>query len=236
MYVIRRRAVILFSLCLFLTTLFYIDHSIIHGVKRAFSSFGLIDSRHILVGMSDVRSDDHVRGQEDAEIFLVEYSDFSCLMCAVMQETFDRIVSEQKILLVSRHLYPRQENSSFRLAVAAECVAKHAGEEAYASFAQYLYSSQHVSEALEDVALQQQAVSLGVEVNVFQRCVENDASVRARIERDSEEGWRLGARGTPYIVVVYKGKPVGISYANRYDAFLKRVTLLVGREKLHEEG
>ena len=143
MYVTRRRAVILFSLFLFLTTLFYTHF--IH-VKRAFSSFGLIDSRHILVGMSDVR----LTIFEVAEIFLVEYSDFGCLMCAVMQETFDRIVSEQKIF--SRHLYPRQESSSFRLAVAAECVAKHAGEEAYASFVQYLYSSQHVSEALEDAA------------------------------------------------------------------------------------
>ena len=201
------------------------------ALKTIASSLGLIDSQQTLVGIADIRSIDHVRGDADAAVTLVEYSDFNCLMCAAMQPNFERLVREEKVRVVSRHLYSQGATDSFERALAAECVARFAGEEAYFLFAQYLYDSQHGQGAVSPPPLSEKAVSLGVDVYDFQSCVQDDRLVRAKVVGDSEEGWRLGARGTPYILVMYQGEPVGISYANEYDRFLDRVRLLVVRSR-----
>ena len=228
----RRMLFLLLSAVLLVGTLFYVEHPLIRGIKEGLSLVGVIDSEQLLVGMRDVRSFDHVRGDLSSDIYLVEYSDFSCFMCAAMQQVFDRLVVEENIALISRHLYPRYDGDSFALAVAAECVGKYGGEGAYRTFSRYLYDSQRVPGALADEALQLQASRVGVEVTDFLRCREDDVEIRERVRGDSEEGWRLGARGTPYIVVMYMGEPVGISYANRYTAFLDRVQSLVDQAQL----
>ena len=206
--------------------LLYVDHPAVRPVRSAAAAVGLIDSARALHGLTDIRSVDHVRGNPDADIVLLEYSDFDCAMCALMRENFDRLIREEDMLVVSRHLYLSTESSSFNLAVAAECVAKHGGEDAYFAFSRHLYDTQYGRESGTD-ALAAKAASLGTDPREFERCVADDTGVRDRVRTDSEEGWRLGARGTPYIVVVYGDRPVGISYANRYERFLERVYALV---------
>ena len=222
----RRNLIIIVSVALIVSTLLYVEHPAVRSAKTLAGMVGLTDSKRTIVGVTDIRSVDHVRGDPDADIILVEYSDFGCAMCALMQESFDRLVREEDMMVVSRHLYETAGGDSFEWAVAAECVAKHAGEEAYHTFAQYLYDNQY-EQGIGQQALEVKAVELGADVKEFQRCIAGDAMVRERILRDSQEGWRLGARGTPYIIVIYDDTPVGISYANRYEDFLKRVRRLV---------
>ena len=207
-------------------TLLYIEHPSTRLLKGIGSFVGLFDSEQTIVGMTDVRSVDHVRGNINADLMLIEYSDLGCVMCAAMQENFEKITEEEDVLLVSRHLYPYTEGYIFERAVASECVAKHGGEKSFFAFVKYLYENQHdLSDNAKD--LQKEAARLGVSKDEFKGCITSDVGVRKRIERDSEEGWDLGARGTPYIVVVYKSKPIGISYANEYTKFLRRVRMLV---------
>ena len=208
-----------------LVSLLAVEHPSVRALKSTAAAIGVIDSQYTLVGMADVRSVDHVRGDRSSPIALIEYSDFECLMCAAMQENFDRLVAEKPIFLVSRHLFPETARHSFDLAVAAECVGKHGGDEAYFAFARYLYDDGW-RYGIGDTLLSKVA-SLGVSPQDVQTCIAGDESVRQKVQKDSDEGWRLGAKGTPYIVVVYNGQPVGISYANTYDDFLKRVTRLV---------
>ena len=227
----RRKMAVSLAVIIIIATLLYVEHPSTRLLKNIISAVGLSDSQHTVIGMTDIRSTDHVRGDIDADVILVEYSDLGCVMCAAMQENFEKIVREENVLLVSRHLYPYTEGYIFERAIASECVAKHGGEQSFFTFIKYLYKNQH--ELTDDVAvLRDKAVELGVNENDFKECIANDNDVRERIERDSEEGWKLGARGTPYIVVVYKDRPIGISYANEYTQFLDRVQMLVGKAKL----
>lgn len=227
---IRRKAVVFLAVVILLGTLFYTEHSSMRALKSIASGAGIIDSQHTIIGITDIRSIDHVRGDTDADVILIEYSDLSCVMCAAMQESFEKIVREENITLVSRHLYPHTEGFAFERAVAAECVAKHAGEEAFFTFLRYLYENQHTID--EDVeGPKNKAIELGVDAQRYQKCITDDTEIRKHIQEDSEEGWRLGARGTPYIVVIYKDKPLGISYANEYAKFLERVKMLIAQAR-----
>ncbi len=209
--------------------LLYVEHPILRSVKHVAAGVGIVDSQHTVVGMQDIRSVDHVRGDADADVVLIEYSDLGCIMCAAMQENFKKIVREEGIMLVSRHLYPHKKGAAFEAAVAAECVAKHAGEEPFFLFTQYVYKNQR--NISDTKMLESKAIDLGADAQEFQECIATDMKVRDRIEEDSSEGWRLGSRGTPYIVVVYKDRPVGISYANEYSKFLERVKVLVAKAR-----
>ena len=222
----RRYCSVIFSVLLVFGVLLYTDHPAVRPVKSAVAALGLIDSRRAVHGITDIRAVDHVRGDIDADIVLLEYSDFDCAMCALMRENFDRLIREENMLVVSRHLYVSDASSSFDRAVAAECVAKHGDEDMYFAFSRYLYETQY-DRTGDSGTPAGMAASLGVDPRAFNSCVESDEAVRERVRSDSEEGWRLGARGTPYIVVVYGDRPIGISYANRYDRFLDRIHALV---------
>ena len=226
---VRRVVVISIAVALLVGVLLYVEHPSVRMLKRVAAGIGAIDSQHAVIGMTDIRSIDHIRGNTDADVVLIEYSDLGCIMCAAMQENFEKIVREEDIMLVSRHLYPHKKSASYEAAVAAECVAKHAGEEAFFSFIQYIYEHQNTIDEAKVLAMK--AAELGTDARQFQECVATDTTVRTRIERDSDEGWRLGSRGTPYIVVVYKDRPVGISYANEYSKFLERVKMLVAKAR-----
>ena len=221
----RRKTCLIAAALILLVTLLAVEHPSVRALKDAVAALGIVDSRYTLMGMTDVRSVDHVRGDLSSPVVLVEYSDFECLMCAVMQETLDRIVAEQPVALVSRHMFPETSRHSFDLAVAAECVGKHGDDAAYFAFARHLYG-EGWGRGIDD-ALSSTVASLGVSLQDFHGCIAGDERVRRKVRGDSAEGWRLGARGTPYIVVIYEGKPIGISYANTYDNFLERVTGLI---------
>ena len=225
---IRRVAVVCISILLLVGVLLYVEHPMVRVLKHVTASIGIIDSQHTVIGMTDIRSVDHIRGDINSDTMLIEYSDVSCVMCAAMQESFDKIVEEEGILLVSRHLYPHTRGDAFETAVAAECVAKHTGEDAFFSFIRFVYENQNT--AIGDMeVLAQKAAELGTDARQFQECVATDVAIRERIKHDSDEGWQLGSRGTPYIVVVYKDRPVGISYANEYSKFLSRIKMLIAK-------
>ena len=231
---VRRKISIVLAFFLLFIVFLYVEHPLVRPLKTAFATIGFIDSERVLVGITDIRSIDHVRGDRDASVVLIDYSDFGCVLCAAMQDNFDRIVKEEGVATVSRHLYLDMTGQSFHNAVAAECVAKHVGEEAYFTFSRYLYDNQHLSARTNSEHITQQAISLGINAQEFQDCITNDTVIRRKILHDSEEGRRLGAVGTPYIIVTYNGRPIGISYANEYSRFLERVRLLVQRAQLNE--
>ncbi len=211
------------SAALLFFVLLYVEHSSVRAVKTLAVAAGIVDSERTLVGITDIRSDDHVRGDPDADVVILEYIDFNCIMCAVMQSTLNRVVRDKKVLVVSRH-YPTTHNTSFERAVAAECAAQHGGEEAYFAFAEYLYKNQRTIKPQE---LASRITELGVDAERFDLCL-SDGEMNRRVRRDYDEAVRLGATGTPFIVIIHDEIPVGISYALEYKAFLSRVSKLTG--------
>lgn len=205
--------------------LLYTEHSSVRSLKNLASLAGLIDSHYSITGITDVRSVDHTIGDADADLVLLEYSDFSCVLCAAMQDNLQQFVREKKALLVSRHLYLSYSGSGYDRAIAAECAGKHGDDDAYRAYMDFLYTNQH--KITDDAQLTKEAIALDVDAAQFASCRESDYDIVNRIQRDSEEGFALGAKGTPYIIVVYQGVPVGVSYANEYSAFIERIDTLL---------
>ena len=118
----------------------------IRGQETYENTKKLIDD--VLVGKvtkpysGDIRLDepgDHVMGSKDAKVTIIEYSDYECPFCKGFHPTLERIVKESgtNVKWIYRH-YPLHQHS-FEKLVAAECVAKLKGDDAFWKYSDLLF-------------------------------------------------------------------------------------------------
>jgi len=88
-------------------------------------------------------SSDHVRGDRNADVLLIEYSDFQCPFCQRFHPTAQQALDENKeVALVYRHFPLDQLHPLARpAALASECVAEIGGDEAFWKFADEVFGS-----------------------------------------------------------------------------------------------
>ncbi len=145
---------------------------------------------------------DHVRGNPDAPIAIVEFSDLECPFCAQIHPTLSRIVEENDdVKWIYRH-FPLSTIHSRALsaAIASECIARLGGNDAFWVFTDAAFSEGRLSAAW----YQEQASSFGIATEAFAGCTD-DKSIVADIQTDLDEATGTGGRGTPYVVVVTQG-------------------------------
>ena len=144
--------------------------------------------------------DEHVRGNPDAPIAIVEFSDLECPFCARIHPAFSRIVEENEdVKWIYRHFLPSTIHSrALSAAVASECIARLGSNNAFWKFTDDAFANQ---KQLGDAWYREKALSFGIDSEAFLGCV-NDKGIVADIQTDSREAIATGGRGTPYVVVV----------------------------------
>lgn len=144
---------------------------------------------------------DHVRGNPNAPVTIVEYSDFQCPFCAIAHPTILSIVRErsESVRWVYRHL-PLQNShpQAVPAAHATECIAELAGNDAFWRATDSLFENQR---ALSDSFYSELAAEEGILPEVFAACQESRRHL-PRVERDLKDAISSGGGGTPFVIVV----------------------------------
>lgn len=145
--------------------------------------------------LEKVTSDDHIRGSANADLILIEYSDFECPFCANFHATVKQAQEEygDRLAWVYRHfpldsIHPKARPA----AVASECIAELAGQAGFWSFADEVFSNQ--TTALVDLSAT--AVKLGINKAAFDTCL-NENRYETVVENDYQGGLTAGVTGTP---------------------------------------
>lgn len=147
-----------------------------------------------------VTDEDYVRGDANAPLTLIEYSDFECPFCQRVQPDVTRVMSEYagKVRLVYRHFPLRQIHPSAEpLARAAECIGE-SGDDAFWKFHDALFAQQ--APGLDPVAVAQK---LGMNTTNMKTCMDSEDTI-ARVEEDYQDGLQAGVQGTPHFVLMDK--------------------------------
>lgn len=142
-----------------------------------------------------------IRGNNQAEIYLVEYSDYECPFCNRFHSTPKDIVdaSNGKVAWVWKYFPLTQIHpNAHPAAVAAECVNKLGGQEKFWQFSDVLINNQR---ALSENFYKTESAKLGINAAAFSTCLK-DASIAAEVDRNTKEGEELGVSGTPSTFVV----------------------------------
>lgn len=153
------------------------------------------------------------RGSAEAPVTIVEFSDFKCPFCSRAQPTLKQLLERYrgKVKLVYRD-YPLEaiHPEARRAAEAARCAQD---QEKFWQYHDLLFS--HFPQVgLED--LRQYAKQAGLDAVKFEECLVGGAH-RATVQRDIDEGKRLGVAGTPAFFI--NGRP--LSGAQPLDAFIR---------------
>lgn len=177
-----------------------------------------------------VSASDHILGNPAAKVTIVEYSDFDCEFCKNFHETLHQIVANEgangQVAWVLREFpIPELHPNALSHAHAAECVAQTADNDAFWKFADSLFADQPADPSNYG-ALAKSAGVVGTDA--FANCFASASTtaIGTRIAADRQNALDIGARGTPFSLILVAGQPpVVMDGAYSYDA----VKLLIDR-------
>lgn len=142
---------------------------------------------------------DHIYGNPNAEISLIEYSDFECPYCKQFHSTSKELVdkSDGEVNLVYRHFPLSFHANAEKEAEASECAAELGGNKGFWAYADAIFerttSNGHGFPLDQLVPL---AAKLGMDKGKFKDCVDS-GRYASRVRSDLVEGERIGVAGTP---------------------------------------
>jgi protein-disulfide isomerase len=144
--------------------------------------------------------DDHIYGNPDAVISLIEYSDFECPFCKAFHSTAKKIVEayDGKVNWVYRH-YPLgfHNPAAQKEAEASECVTELGGNEAFWKYADLMYEHSALNgKGVPADKLVSLAEEIGLDGESFQACLDS-GKYTDRVQKDFQEGSDSGISGTP---------------------------------------
>ncbi len=144
--------------------------------------------------------DDHLYGDPNAPITLVEYSDFDCPYCKQFHSVAKAFVDESsgQVNWIYRHLPLPMHNSALPKALASECAFEQGGSDAFWKFANALFEKPVSASELGSVAK-----DTGLDEKKFQDCLSSEKH-KDRVQRDSTDAQAAGLNGTPGNVLFNK--------------------------------
>lgn len=179
--------------------------------------------------MKPIAGDDHVRGNPNADVVIIEYSDFECPFCKRFHETMKEVSTEygDKVAWVYRHFPLDQLHSKARKeAVATECANELGGNEAFWKYADRFFELTPSNDQTDiDTILPQIAKEIGLDEAKFASCL-TSGKYDDHIEENVQNATATGGNGTPWSIVVTKsGKKYPLSGAQPIDAVKQVIDL-----------
>lgn len=168
----------------------------------------------------EVTDKDYYRGNKNAKVVLVEYSDLECPFCKSFHPTMQQVIKDygNKVKWVYRHFPLAFHANAQKEAEAAECAGKLGGNDAFWKYTDAIFertTSNGTGFALDK--LTPLAKELGLNESSFKQCLDSGEMTK-KVTDQMAKGSEEGVTGTPGTIVVdSKGEAQLIPGALPYD-------------------
>lgn len=168
-----------------------------------------------------VTAEDHILGNPDAPVVIIEYSDLECPFCKEFHTTMKRVMREYgesgDVAWVYRHFPITQLHPNApRLAEASECVAELGGDSAFWDFVDEIFALAPGNERFPMDQLTQTAGKVGVDEAAFDACLAS-SKYQDMVAQQFDDARTAGAQGTPHNIIVMKnGDTLEMAGAQEY--------------------
>ncbi len=165
---------------------------------------------NVELAIAPIDNSDHIIGNPDAEIIIVEYSDYECPFCKGFHGTMNKIMEEYgasgKVAWVYRHFPLVQIHKAAQPAAeASECVAKLGGNDKFWEYSNNIIAGSPESLATE--GLLTEATKIGINESEFKACLASDYP-KQEVAKDVADGNAIAKVdkqfGTPYNILISK--------------------------------
>lgn len=151
-------------------------------------------------------SDEHIRGNKDAELKLISYTDLECPYCKNFHQTLVDVMKEYdgKITWVYRHfpldpIHPKADKE----AEAVECANELAGGNGFWKLADKIFEVTPSNNGLNLDDLPKLAGQVGISGDKLKSCVDS-GKYADKVEKQYQGGVTAGVQGTPGSFLVNK--------------------------------
>ncbi len=158
--------------------------------------------------MAPVSDKDYIRGNPDAKVVMVEYSDTECPFCkqyhTTVKNLVDKFAKDSTFAWVYRS-FPIKERhpKASHEAEALLCAGKLGGQNGFWNYTDQIYSVTPSNNGLDVSQLPIIASNIGLNVATFNTCL-SSGEMTARVNSEAEEAVKNGGGGTPYSVLIAK--------------------------------
>ncbi len=169
-----------------------------------------------------INAQDHIYGNPNAPVTVIEYSDFNCYSCGELQHTLERVMHDYgptgQVAWIFRELpLTNRTPTTLKISQAAECVAKTSGNSTFWKFTNLLFANQPV----DDTKLGQYITTAGGDPEAVASCVMS-GSVNKHIKSSRANAIASGVTGVPTTFIIENGgAPVVIKGSYPY-AYIKQ--------------
>ncbi len=150
-------------------------------------------------------SRDHIAGNPDATITLVEYSDFECPFCKRFHPTVKKLIENNggKVNWVYRHFPLAFHNpGAQKQAEASECAAEIGGNDAFWRYSDLIYGrTRSNGNGFPVDGLVPLAGEIGLDTASFKKCLDS-GRMATRVGEDYDDGVKAGISGTPGVILL----------------------------------
>lgn len=156
-----------------------------------------------------VSSSDHIRGNKNAAITIVEFSDYQCPFCARFHETMQEVLKNypDKVRWVFKH-FPLDQIHPYarKAAEAAECASE---QNKFWEYTDKIYANQA---SLNTEYLSAAAKQIGLDTKKFDSCL-SSGKYAGKVNADYQQGQTYGVRGTPGNYINGQSVPGAVPYS-----------------------
>jgi len=201
------------------------------------------------VTLSPITPTDHIFGDPNAPVKIVEYSDPSCPYCQLFNPTMEQIIGEYgptgQVAWIYRQfpldkpdasghiLHP----NSGRQAEALECAAGVGGNTVFWKYEKAWYDAfpqngAQETSAVDDAQIAAAAKAAGLDAVSFNDCL-TSGRFKTRVDDEYTSGINAGVSGTPYVIIITpSGTKIPLAGAESYSTLKNTIdALLTGNQQ-----
>jgi protein-disulfide isomerase len=180
-----------------------------------------------------VDSTDYIKGNPNAPILVVEYSDYDCPFCKNFHETMNRVMDDYgitgKVAWVYRQfpltqLHPNAE----RISQTALCVGELGGNDAFWEFSDLIFGERNLNEPTNITKLPEYAAKVGVAEPDLLACLESGRHQKT-VQDSLQDGFQAGIQGTPKSFVIVGNQMAPIDGAQPYAVVKQAIDNLLSQ-------
>ncbi len=158
-----------------------------------------------LAAVPEVGDKEHLQGNKDAKITLVEYSDFECPFCGRFHPTMKQVMEEfgDDVRWVYRQYPLSFHPNAQKGAEGSECVAKLGGNDAFWKYADSVFAENEKQGQISPEVINKGAEAAGVDMTEFKKCLDS-GEMADTVKAQMDAGVTSGVNGTPGTFIVTK--------------------------------
>jgi len=181
------------------------------------------------IQLAPVTENDWIRGNPEANVTIVEYSDLECPFCQRFHPTMQQVIAEygDSVRWVYRH-FPlvSLHSKAPKEAEAAECAGELGGNDAFWKYIDRIFEVSPTNNGLNLDILPDIAEYVGLNRSAFTSCLDSGKHAD-KVQSQYNDAVSAGGQGTPYnVIIAPNGEKIPVSGAVPFEqikSFLDQV-------------